>query len=36
VLGLLLSVWLDLPAGVAIVWAMAVVGLSTAILKRPG
>jgi len=36
VLGLLLSVWLDLPAGVAIVWAMAVAGLSTAILKRPG
>jgi len=36
VIGLLLSVWLDLPAGVAIVWAMAVVGLSTAILKRPG
>ncbi|MDH2917496.1 MAG: metal ABC transporter permease [Gallionella sp.] len=35
-LGLLLSVWFDLPAGVAIVCTMAVIGLLTAILKRPG
>jgi len=35
-LGLLLSVWFDLPAGVAIVCTMAVVGLTTAMLKRPG
>lgn len=34
-IGLLLSVWFDLPAGVAIVCTMAVVGLTTAILKRP-
>ncbi len=33
-LGLLLSVWLDLPAGAAIVWAMALTGLLTAMLKR--
>lgn len=33
-LGLLLSVWFDLPAGVAIVWALAIVGLMTAILTR--
>lgn len=36
VLGLLLSIWLDLPAGVAIVWAMALTGLLTAMLKRTG
>ncbi|MBA4382213.1 MAG: zinc/manganese transporter permease [Sideroxydans sp.] len=34
-LGLLLSVWFDLPAGVTIVCAMAVIGLVTAVLKRP-
>lgn len=34
-LGLLLSVWFDLPAGVAIVCTMAVAGLTMAILKRP-
>jgi len=33
-LGLLLSVWLDLPTGVTIVCAMATIGLATAILKR--
>lgn len=33
-MGLLLSVWLDLPSGVTIVCAMAVVGLLTALLKR--
>lgn len=33
-LGLLLSVWFDLPAGVTIVCAMAIIGLATAILKR--
>ncbi len=33
-LGLLLSVWFDLPAGVTIVCAMAIIGLTTAILKR--
>ncbi|MDP2758812.1 MAG: metal ABC transporter permease [Sideroxyarcus sp.] len=32
--GLLLSVWIDLPAGVAIVWAMALIGLLSALLKR--
>ena len=36
VLGLLLSIWLDLPAGVAIVWAMALIGLLSALLKRTG
>ncbi len=36
VFGLLFSVWLDLPAGVAIVWAMALVGLLTAMLMRDG
>ncbi|GAB1231727.1 hypothetical protein UT4_01930 [Ferrigenium sp. UT4] len=35
-LGLLLSVGLDLPAGVAIVWAMALTDLLTAMLKRTG
>lgn len=35
-LGLLLSVWLDLPAGAAIVWAMAVSGTLFALLKRGG
>lgn len=34
--GLLLSVWLDLPAGAAIVWAMMLAGLLTAMLKRGG
>jgi zinc/manganese transport system permease protein len=34
-LGLLLSVWFDLPAGVTIVCAMAVIGLLVAIIKRP-
>jgi ABC-type Mn2+/Zn2+ transport system permease subunit len=33
-IGLLLSVWFDLPAGVTIVCAMALIGLTTAILKR--
>jgi zinc/manganese transport system permease protein len=33
-IGLLLSVWFDLPAGVTIVCAMAIIGLTTAILKR--
>jgi zinc/manganese transport system permease protein len=31
--GLLLSVWFDLPTGAAIVWAMALAGLLTAILR---
>lgn len=35
-LGLLLSVWFDLPAGVTIVCTMAVIGLTTAVLKRAG
>jgi zinc/manganese transport system permease protein len=34
-LGLLFSVWFDLPAGVTIVCAMAVIGLLVAIIKRP-
>jgi zinc/manganese transport system permease protein len=34
-LGLLLSVWFDLPAGAAIVWAMALCGASVLFLK-PG
>lgn len=34
VIGLLLSVWLDLPSGVTIVCAMAVIGLLTALLKQ--
>lgn len=33
-LGLLLSVWFDLPAGVTIVCTMAAIGLTTAVLKR--
>jgi zinc/manganese transport system permease protein len=33
-LGLLLSVWFDLPAGVTIVCTMAAIGLMTAVLKR--
>ncbi|MDD4912562.1 MAG: metal ABC transporter permease [Sideroxydans sp.] len=33
-IGLLLSVWFDLPSGVTIVCAMAVIGLLTALLKR--
>lgn len=33
-IGLLLSVWFDLPAGVTIVCAMTIIGLTTAILKR--
>ncbi|GAB5606391.1 metal ABC transporter permease [Sideroxyarcus sp. TK5] len=33
-LGLLLSVWLDLPAGAAIVWAMALTGIPFTLLKR--
>jgi len=33
-LGLLLSVWFDLPAGAAIVWALALTGLLAAMLKR--
>ena len=32
--GLLLSVWLDLPAGAAIVWTMALAGSSLMLLKR--
>ena len=32
--GLLLSIWFDLPAGAAIVWAMALCGLAVGILKR--
>lgn len=32
--GLLLSVWLDLPAGAAIVWAMALTGAMLMLLKR--
>ena len=32
--GLLLSVWLDLPTGAAIVWAMAVIGASLMLIKR--
>jgi len=31
--GLLLSVWLDLPTGAAIVWAMALVGASLMLIK---
>ena len=34
-IGLLLSAWLDLPSGAAIVWAMTLVGLVHAMLKRP-
>ena len=33
--GLLLSVWLDLPAGAAIVWAMALAG-ATLMLAKSG
>jgi zinc/manganese transport system permease protein len=32
--GLLLSIWFDLPAGAAIVWAMALCGLAAGVLKR--
>jgi len=32
--GLLLSVWLDLPTGAAIVWAMALTGASLMLMKR--
>jgi len=32
--GLLLSVWLDLPTGAAIVWAMALMGASLMLIKR--
>jgi len=32
--GLLLSVWLDLPTGAAIVWAMALIGASLMLIKR--
>ena len=32
--GLLLSVWLDLPTGAAIVWAMALTGVMLMLLKR--
>ncbi len=32
--GLLLSAWLDLPSGAAIVWAMTLVGILLALLKR--
>jgi zinc/manganese transport system permease protein len=32
--GLLLSIWLDLPAGAAIVWAMALMGTVLVLLKR--
>lgn len=32
--GLLLSVWLDLPSGAAIVWAMATAGASLILIKR--
>lgn len=32
--GLLLSVWLDLPAGAAIVWAMALMGTSLLLIKQ--
>lgn len=34
-LGLLLSVWFDLPAGAAIVWAMALCGLMVLLARRP-
>lgn len=33
-LGLLISIWLDLPAGAAIVWTMACTGMAAAIWKR--
>lgn len=33
-IGLLLSAWFDLPAGAAIVWAMAMVGLLAALTKH--
>ncbi len=33
--GLLLSAWFDLPAGAAIVWAMAIAGIITALLTKP-
>lgn len=32
--GLLLSIWFDLPAGAAIVWAMALCGMAASSLKR--
>ena len=34
--GLMLSVWLDLPSGAAIVWAMALCGALLALLERGG
>jgi zinc/manganese transport system permease protein len=34
ILGLLLSMWLDLPAGAAIVWMMVLAG-TPVLLKRP-
>ncbi|HET7833392.1 MAG TPA: metal ABC transporter permease [Gallionella sp.] len=33
--GLLLSAWFDLPAGAAIVWAMAIAGITTTLLTKP-
>ena len=35
-IGLLLSAWFDLPAGAAIVWTMAIAGISVALLIKPG
>lgn len=32
--GLLLSVWLDLPSGAVIVWAMVLIGVSLILIKR--
>jgi len=34
-LGLILSAWFDLPAGAAIVWAMALSGIVIALLTKP-
>jgi zinc/manganese transport system permease protein len=34
-IGLLLSAWFDLPAGAAIVWTMAIAGISIALLIKP-
>ena len=34
VMGLLLSIWLDLPAGAAIVWAMALFAAALILIKR--
>lgn len=33
--GLLLSAWFDLPSGATVVWAMAVIGIVTALLLKP-